>query len=356
MMSQTLRSLLCFHQKVMPNCSKQKLLKVVRTDWYMDSINVRMFEGLTQLRYLNLNSSPSDKGGQGDEYEQRYFEKVIGTMKCMQTLRLNLDCLYFPDCAWQINTLRHAWTSSNIPNLPTSTKLSNLQTLGVVSPNESWETDQLPNLPNLCTLYLLNRSCSWMVVAAFLGTLNNLITLSLDGYFPGDIFDMRDFPFYQNLQYLQIELCGENSGETPNEMVIDVIMLPPHLIYLGIFSCRFQQDVISVLENLYCLKHLELQNVQTNRKMKSSAKGFKQLEKLWLYYVTVLEDWEIEEGAMPILREIRISNCQELCVPQGLRHLTNLQELSWVNNGHEGKEDEVRNLCKHVPSLKFSYE
>jgi hypothetical protein len=187
----------------------------------------------------------------------------------------------------------------------------------------------------------------------FLGTLKHLISLRLTDSFPGDIFDMRDFPFYQNLQSLA--LWDEHYQETPNEMAIDVMMFPPHLIYLEIIGCHFQQDVMSVLENLNCLKSLILWRVKTNRKMRCSAKGFNQLEVLDLN-LPLLEDWEIEEGAMPILKKLIILRCEELCVPQGLQHLTNLQKLRWEENGHGGKKDEVRNLCKHVPSLTFKYD
>ena len=49
MMSQNLRTLLCFDGKVMPNCSKQKLLKVVSSNTSLESVDVGMFEGLCQL-------------------------------------------------------------------------------------------------------------------------------------------------------------------------------------------------------------------------------------------------------------------------------------------------------------------
>ncbi|XP_078153419.1 putative disease resistance RPP13-like protein 3 isoform X1 [Carex rostrata] len=357
-MSQNLRTLLCFHGKVMPNCSKQKLLKVVSSNTSLESIDVRMFEGLCQLRYLNLRGNLSEKcTGPDDKYGKRYLKKVLGTMNCIQTLNVDLAIcgqtfrtFIFPDCGWNMKTLRHVWTGQTYPELPPSTELSNLQTLSLVTTNESWET-RLPHLPNLRTLRLLHqKSCSWMVVANFLDTLKNLISLYVRGSFSGDIFDMRKFSFYQNLQSLT--LWFENYEGTPNEMATDVFMLPPHLIYLEIHNCHFQQDIMPVLENLHCLKRLKLLGVnKTNRKMRCSAKGFNQLEQLRLFLITVLEDWEIEKGAMPILKNLDIYGCFKLRVPQGLRHLTNLQKLEWWGVGDEGMADEVRQLCKHVPSL-----
>ncbi|XP_078153547.1 putative disease resistance RPP8-like protein 2 [Carex rostrata] len=348
-MSQNLRTLLCFHEKLMPNCSKQKLLKVVSTEaGHMDSINVGMFEGLTQLRYLKLTGVLSDKcTGREDKYGKRYLGKVIGTMKCIQILNINLKVCdegfvdNFPDCAWNMKSLRHVVTGFCAPELPPSTELPNLQTLTKVTTNESWKTG-FPHLPNLRTLDLEHKSCSWKVVASFLGTLKNLTSLNLTGSIPGDIFDMREYPFYQNLKYLLLEA---------NERAIDVIMLPPHLICLDIINWEFNQDLMPKLENLHYLKSLMLSGVKTNRKMRCSAKAFNQLEELYLQECTVLEDWEIEEGAMPNLKGLHINGCRKLCVPQGLRHLTTLQKLDWWDVGHEGKADEVRHLCKHVPSL-----
>ncbi|XP_078153169.1 disease resistance protein RPP8-like [Carex rostrata] len=360
MMSQNLRTLLCFHGKALPNCSKQKLLKVV-SNISLERIDLGMFEGLTQLRYMCLKGYLGDKySGRDDKYGKRYLEKVIGTMNCIQTLQIDLgtrgqtfNTYNFLNCAWSMKTLRHVWTGSRRLELPPSTELSNLQTLEAVTTNESWKTG-LPHLPNLRTLCLENKSCSWMVVADFLGTLNNLISLTLRGSFLGDIFDMRKFPFYQNLQSLR--LWYDNSEETPSKMATDVFMLPPHLIYLQINCCHFQQDVMPVLENLHCLKSLTTCGVnKTHRKIRCLAKGFNQLEKLWLYNITMLEDWEIEEGALPTLRELEIYGCEKLCVPQGLRHLTNLQKLTWRSASNEGKENEIRNLCKHVPSLTLNY-
>ncbi|XP_078149380.1 putative disease resistance RPP13-like protein 3 isoform X2 [Carex rostrata] len=110
----------------------------------------------------------------------------------------------------------------------------------------------------------------------------------------------------------------------------------------------FHQDVMSVLEKLPCLKMLHLENAFTNRKLSCSAEGFNQLESLHLWDMT-FEDWEIEDGAMPILTELEIYRCRKLCVPQGLRHLTDLQNLRWVYSRCGGKTDaEVMNLLKDV--------
>jgi hypothetical protein len=227
-----------------------------------------------------------------------------------------------------------------------------LQTLITVSTNESWETE-LPQLPNLRTLYLVHKSSSWEVVATFLATLKHLISLRIDSDYPipSDIFDMRHFPFYEHLQFLT--LVAVKNFEIPNEMVLHEDMFPSHLTTLQIDSYRFQLDPMPILEKLCCLKKLKLWDACKNRKMRCSSGGFSQLEFLDLSDLPT-EEWEIEEGAMPILKELEIWECQILDVPQGLQYLTNLQKLTWRRIVGD-KADLVRNLCKHVPSLHINY-
>ncbi|XP_078162729.1 putative disease resistance RPP13-like protein 3 [Carex rostrata] len=323
-MNQNLRTLLYFDDKYMPNCSKQRLLKVVRTDKrWGTKIKLEMFEGLSQLRYLKLSGQSTD-----DKCEE-CLEKAISAMKFLQTLNFrvayeNGDDVKVPGCVWRINTLRHVDAMSHSEVTP-STKLTNLQTLpkfpGVVI-NESWETDKFPHLPNLRELRLSNKSPSWGTADAFLGTLEHLIYLEISNCIQLDTFNMRRFPFYQDLQSLVLYPPYEISH---NEMV-DVSMFPPHLTFLYISNYKFRQDVMLVLEKLPCLKKLRLRKTSTpNRKISCSAQGFSKLEVLVLEKSFLEEDWKIEEGAMPILRELTIDGCSQLRGLEGLRHLTNLK-------------------------------
>lgn len=55
-LSENLRTLLCFHNGVMPDCSKLRLLKVVSTgDYNTKVVDRQMFDGLKNLKYLKLN-------------------------------------------------------------------------------------------------------------------------------------------------------------------------------------------------------------------------------------------------------------------------------------------------------------
>ncbi|KAF3340637.1 Disease resistance protein RPH8A [Carex littledalei] len=345
-MSQNLRTLLCFRTNCMPNCSKQKLLKVVNLDLdYGTKIELGMIEGLTQLRYLNL-------GSEVVSHENRSLGEVIGNMKFLQTVSsINGDDLKV--LPWH-KELRHV--TGFCVELPSSAKITNLQTLNWVRSDESWETE-LPHVPNLRTLDLIHKSSSWGVAGAFLSTLNHLISLDLTSHsclpFNGKL-DMRDFPFYLNLQSLELYSESKEWIEMPIDM-------PPHLTHLRIWKLKFRQDIMPALEKLQYLKELRLYSVDTNEKMCCSAKGFCQLEVLTIRENFYLKDWEIEEGAMPILKELEIVMTPHLRVPQGLRHLTNLQQFLWdvlflrdlSDDDRAAKANEIRNLCKHVPLVSI---
>ncbi|XP_078161537.1 disease resistance protein RPP13-like [Carex rostrata] len=347
-MSSNLRTLLCFYEGSMPNCSKQRLLKVVSTEEHEDNIiELEMFMELTQLRYLSLS------GRLSDNRDQEFFEKVIGRMKFLQTLevlqsltKIDRNFFEFPKSAWNIKTLRHVYDSDSF-EIPASVKLTNLQTIGWVKLAQSWEIG-LPHIPNLRSLHLDARSSRSKADVPFLSTLKHLTNLDIwhdDSVL--DILDMRGFPFYNHLQSLKLAYVSP----TKLTQLLHEDMLPCHLIYLKIKEYKFQQDIMPVLEKLRCLKVLILHNAFKSRKTTCSSGGFSQLEVLELESLS-MEEWEIEEGAMPILKKLNIWSCDKLGVPQGLQYLTNLQELDWQDVGDSGA-NLVRNLCKHVPSINL---
>ncbi|XP_078158565.1 putative disease resistance RPP13-like protein 3 [Carex rostrata] len=335
-MSKNLRTLLCFGTKCMPNCSKQRMLKLVSIERLPRAmeINLKKFEGLTQLRYLDLGNYIRENRSWGEMIGNMKFLQTVSTMGGNHQLRLSGH-----------KALRHV-TGFQV-ELHSSAKLPNLQTLvGVQMRWESWEA---PYVPNLRTFQLTRSFSSCETADAFLSTLENLISLSLNSLntclsFNGKL-DMRDFPFYQNLQSLTLISDSKKLIDTPIDM-------PPHLTYLSLWKLKFRQDIMPALEKLQYLKQLWLNGIDTNEKMCCSAKGFSQLELLSIRGNDSLKDWEIEEGAMPILRKLVIRLSRNFCVPQGLRYLTNLQELEWLEWSNDPQRaNEIRNLCKHVPSV-----
>ena len=92
--------------------------------------------------------------------------------------------------------------------------------------------------------------------------------------------------------------------------------------------------------------------------MVSSAHGFPKLETLILKW---LEEWEIEEGAMPCLNSLHVEALHYLqMIPEGLKFVTTLQELKLSGMGsvlkkrvgvENGVEGEDFHKIRHIPSL-----
>ena len=93
--------------------------------------------------------------------------------------------------------------------------------------------------------------------------------------------------------------------------------------------------------------------------MVCSERGFLVLQTLVIGLCDNLEQWKVEEGAMPRLCRLKIECCRELkTIPDGLRFITTLQELeikgmrkSFKDRLDEGGLDFDK--VKHVPSIVF---
>ncbi|XP_078158269.1 disease resistance protein RPP13-like isoform X2 [Carex rostrata] len=341
-----IRSLLCFKNQ-MPNCSRQRLLKVLigMQGSRSDLVDFECFHGLHQLRYCKLDGKV---GG-----NRRSFESFISNLKFVETIDFGqLEHGDLPDDIWNVKTLRHVMLNYRDTSGPSSSaNLRNLQTLGHVKSRESWNT-QLPKLPNLRDLYItLESSCSWDVMAKLLDTLNHLTHLELFGSeVLQTIVKMQRFPFYELLRYLYLQ---EESPPPNNKLSLEVGMFPINVTKVILYNLQFKEDPLPVLEKLRSLRELWLVREEVNRKMSCSAGGFRQLHELWFYNLTNLEEWEIKAGAMPILNRVFLNDCKKLRVPLGLQYLSNLKQLA-IGGCSELKEheDEIRNnICKHVPHI-----
>ena len=134
----------------------------------------------------------------------------------------------------------------------------------------------------------------------------------------------------------------------------------PNLAKLTLCETRLKEDPMPTLEKLPNLKILRLlQNSFEGKDMVCSEGGFHLLQFLLLERLYSLEEWRVEEGAMPSLCHLIISKCDNLkTIPDGLRFVTTLRELeirdmpkSFKDRLDEGGLDFDK--VKHVPSLVF---
>jgi hypothetical protein len=346
-------TLLCF-DSLLPNCSGHKLLKVLsfsgmRTPRTVTKTGLDCIEGLTQLKYLELHWDMVTSNQVG-------FVKLISGMKFLQTLDLrSIKTCDLSAFTWNIESLRHVMLLMSL-GPPAGANLRNLQTLTGIKSRESWNTMALPNLPNLRTLDIqITEGFPWVVVASFLRTLKNLVNVRLVGHdISTEVIDISDFPFYQQLTSLSY--MGKFSRGA--EVNLDVAMFPTHLTTLILVNCRIQQDPMAVLEQLRHLKRLYLFDGidEYLTRMSCSAGGFAHLQYMQVSGLENLEEWEIEEGAMPMLQDLYITSCPMLRVPLGFKHLTGLRDLSWDLYGDQSattKAKDIHKLCGHVPRLNI---
>ncbi|KAJ4821397.1 Disease resistance protein (CC-NBS-LRR class) family [Rhynchospora pubera] len=350
--SSNIRALLS--SRLMPNISKLMHLKVLSNAEWTPSVvyEPAKFGRLRQLRYVQLIVEEIRR----NDIEK--FQKFIGGMKFLQTLDLrNGSICDLPDCVWHVKTLRHVllptWPGFT-SGPPPSINLINLQSLSGVTNRRSWVERGTPTLPNVKLLEIGPRDrFQWNTIATLLGTSNHLTTLQIIGDdVPLNIIDISKFPFHHHLKNLDLW----NEYETyHNKIDLQVGMFPIQLITLRLKYLQFQQDPIPVLEQLENLRFLFLGGSKIQQ-LSCSAGGFNQLEELELRKLEILEEWKIEEGAMPKLKKLQVSHCPLLRVPHGLQNLGTLQELTWYSRSQFHKisktmVNEIHKICKHVPSI-----
>ncbi|KAJ3698471.1 hypothetical protein LUZ61_002176 [Rhynchospora tenuis] len=351
------------------DCSKLRKLRVLSCELrkldcfelrkWCTTVKLQSLEGAPHLRYLQLVADI-----EGKESE---FEEWIRGMKYLETLDLRGTECYLSDCIWQAKTqLRHVFIYPGIKGCPASIDLKNLQTLrGFVEWNDQWGTSSFPNIPNVRDLSIcIPEKVSAREVASLIGRLKHVVHLTM----LGNAIDLQEIAtatgsclFNENLISLSVYNYNDNRRDSATlsmPLVLRDDMLPPHLVELNIRGYEFGSDFIPVLEKLRSLKALTLwrmsskENEDQVRRIKCSAGGFKQLE-LLIFRHLPLEEWEIEPGAMPMLKWLQVSCCDPLRVPPELtNHLSGLQSLDWVTN-IQTNNDALNNIFEQRPNLRF---
>ncbi|KAM7486238.1 hypothetical protein LguiA_002247 [Lonicera macranthoides] len=302
---------------------------------------------------------------------------------------------------------------------PTIANMTDLQTLDLWDDGTQYACTSIPNvlekLKELRHLYLRSLPLSGELQSRKmqLAKLRNLETLE---NFDLRVFNVEDLPHLNNLRklgaivtskddlgkivkYLVYEasellshvaisikycdLCSED-GQTLlekllrcsvlRELSIDgrTGMLPDCdknfcgcLTTLTLESCQLKEDPMgTVLEKLPKLRSLFLKwNAYAGREMVCSESGFPQLRVLQIHRIRYLENWRVDEGAMPNLFSLEIISCPNLkMVPYGLQFITTLQKLKirWMPEEfsnrvrwEHGKTGEDFYKVRHVPSINI---
>ncbi|KAK3028652.1 hypothetical protein RJ639_037832 [Escallonia herrerae] len=126
------------------------------------------------------------------------------------------------------------------------------------------------------------------------------------------------------IRKLPPEICKLEQLRHLQDGVIDELpasgSFPESLASLILRDSEFTEDPMPTLESLPNLRSLELIRVYHGNKIVCSASGFRQLEVIRISDLGELEEWQVEEGAMPVIKGLHIHGCNKLkIIPERLK-------------------------------------
>ncbi|KAK9931203.1 hypothetical protein M0R45_018490 [Rubus argutus] len=307
---------------------------------------------MVHLRYLSLRDSAI-----------KTFPRFVGNLICLQTLdfRVQNNYMFIPNVIWKMNRLRHLylpWEYRASGKLQLYT-LGDLQTLNSVS-SGCCDLNDVAKLRNLRKLRIRLESRPWKnlekILEAAGSVLNGIRSLWLWN-------NVRMESGAEEVMQQIVARCGQIYTLT---LYGPTLELPKefhsysNLTKLVLINCGLKDDQMAKLEKLPNLKSLGLWGdiLGKNTKLLVFSNGsLPRLQFLKLVGLGGIREWRLEEGAMPSLCQLLIDNCRGLSrVPDGVRHLTTLKELTIEGMRREfcskvevGGEDFHK--IQHVPSL-----
>ena len=280
---------------------------------------------LVNLRYLSLRGTSIEllpkkiknlSRLQFLDVRETLIKQMTSAVWEIETLRQ----LFFPYAAWVRNRVQCRWRSLQVLRGAsagnwlddTLHKVKDLQALelhGISVSSHAVLSLNLPQFSRLRILILQGSSIPW--TALTLSGLHLLCTLVLNGpiksTFPEEVRS-EDIPgSLRGLSCLEL-----NYG------------WPAGLTYLELVDSDLHRDPLPSLGQLSELRILTLKRkvYSWGEGMKFSGDEFKQLQKLYLVDLNQLERMTVEDGAMPRLQKLQISDCPRLkTIPPRLEDL-----------------------------------
>ena len=337
-----LRALLGFNLKsrleshVVMNLSVVRL-KLIRVIDLQGAYNLQVLPeeigGLVNLRYLRLERTGI-----------KSLPETIKNLSRLQFLNVQLtEIKKMTSAVWEIETLRQVfcpiwalapnrvqccWRSLQVLCWPSNTyppdwmddtlhKVKDIKTLEIWGINVSHHEVLSLNLPQFSRLKILileGSSIPW--TALTLSGLPQLRTLVLSGPIK------RTYPEEvraEDIIWSLRGLCGLDLNYG----------WPASLTYLGLSASHLHRDSLPSLGQLSELRFLTLLGkvYSWGEQMKFRRDEFKQLQELNLEYLDQLERMIVEDGAMPRLQKLKISNCPRLkWIPRRLEDLAEWED------------------------------
>ncbi|XP_017240041.1 probable disease resistance protein RF9 [Daucus carota subsp. sativus] len=307
---------------------------------------VRALGSLVYLRYLSVRNVSLS------------LMPSIQSMVLLQTLKLDvislisipswlsrnvlgklghLRHLYLPISEWRTAPKKQKLRFDGLGKLETLENFSNL-----------WcEAKDLPKLINLQKLKLEIYSS----YADVKETMKNLSALALSSssnlrylglsltFYDQPVEDVRELFWDYNSILQMLNISGQLAElaqlfeNQPRNINNHVVESPIRITSLTLEYSLLVDDPMPVLEKFPTLRYLDLSyDSYVGKEMVCSSKGFPKLTSLILCMLPNLVKWNIEEGSMSLLTNLRIDRCWMLEeLPEGLIFLTSLQHL-WLDS------------------------
>ncbi|XP_078161816.1 disease resistance protein RPP13-like [Carex rostrata] len=372
--STNLRSFISFADE--PNFERFRALRVLHiseaTNKPLRGTNDLKLKGLKYFAFQCTEFYWNKYCGEHPTY--RFFKRSPLTyMKNLQTVCASFCTSYvwaqeFPQSFWGNKQLRHinftiCWNCEVAPEGPPSAAdLQSLLTLNGVRARKDWVAE-LPNFPNIRKLgIVIPEDVAGEPLIMLLSNLNHLGSLHLKMTCSGQMTFPDCISAFRN--HNSLNSFSLVNGKWPRKEVGECTLFPPHLVKLSLNGLllvmdiklfALEEDPMPQLEKLPNLRVLNIYEASMEaadgKQMICSRGGFGRLQQLRLGVID-LEEWKIEEGAMPMLNQLKL-NCWSMKIVPDLQYLVNLQELT-INCLNEFKsrlEGEDQWKIKHIPSV-----
>ncbi|GAB4846669.1 hypothetical protein Ancab_025675 [Ancistrocladus abbreviatus] len=307
--------------------------------YYKDSCPLLDYTSTTAQQIKSLSFYNSIWNPEIMSVGSKQIKDMLRKFKLLWVLHLRHSFVYFPKQLGNLIHLRYLSVEGrDLKKMPSS--ISNLSFEG----NELLQLDGLTNLETLSNFYVNQcrvenllelpnlRKFSMKRAQYILELKFRVIHESLSfhlGYLKcsslgidGEILKKRPRMLFvcHHLRKLWVE--GGMSGLQSTHM------LPENLTMLSLHETKIKSDPMPILEKLQYLSHLELLSKSyMGKEMVCSVGGFPSLVNLELTSLNI-EDWTVEQGAMPNLVRLKICNCRCLkMIPQGLKNVSGLQQV-----------------------------
>ncbi|KAJ1266984.1 hypothetical protein BS78_07G021900 [Paspalum vaginatum] len=300
--------------------------------------------GLLHLRYLGLRGTRLKK-----------LPRTLQKLYHLQTLDIRKT--WINAIEFEIKFLRNLRNlemrqDGQCIDVPTGlTQLGKLQVLTGLQASAA-AVHEIASLTELKKLYIedLNHGDAEKLCSS----VNNLKELSYLSIFSGDSIRPLDIATLEPSSCLQKLHIAGSLHKLPGWFA-QLHMLTK----LRLSFSKLEEDPLSVLSQLPNLLFLQLNKAYQGKVMRCCCPGFPSLKIFIMTELEELEEWAVDEGAMPCVVEVWIMLCENLgTVPTGLQSLATLGRLRLVGmpslfTDRLGELGEDYARVKHIPSIEI---